>query len=336
MFDYPQDTSGGHFDEITASARHQFLGSDLTNVDAGAKAIMTPERWWGFAPHASIISHTGTVSAALWRFQQPVHEVKGPADHHINLISIPISGCHHHTYFADGRRKWSREHPAFHTNIVVAGERPRSVFVSQRPFAYLHVYMPHALIERVAVDSAAVDTGGAITLIDPMCSRDPHLETICRQVAREMAQPDQCARLVIDFLGQELAVHLLRQHSNISGSRRLSAKSGPGYRDWRLRRAIEYLEAHLGEDVGLNDVAAITGLSTTHVANLFRAGTGEPPHRWLMRRRFERACELLGNPALTVTDIAHACGFASSQHLATVMRKRLQTTPTAYRRDILG
>ena len=76
-------------------------------------------------------------------------------------------------------------------------------------------------------------------------------------------------------------------------------------------------------------------LSTTHLANLFREGTGEPPHRWLMRRRFEQACELLAKPHLSITDIAHQCGFASSQHLATVMRKHLATTPTAYRRALL-
>lgn len=78
------------------------------------------------------------------------------------------------------------------------------------------------------------------------------------------------------------------------------------------------------------------GLSTTRLSGLFLEGTGEPPHRWLMNRRFMHACELLGNPSLSITDIAHQCGFASSQHLAAVMRRRLATTPTAYRRDLLA
>lgn len=77
-------------------------------------------------------------------------------------------------------------------------------------------------------------------------------------------------------------------------------------------------------------------LSTTHLANLFREGTGDPPHCWLMRRRFEQACELLAKPDLGITDIAHQCGFASSQHLATVIRKQLATTPTAYRQALLA
>jgi AraC family transcriptional regulator len=54
-----------------------------------------------------------------------------------------------------------------------------------------------------------------------------------------------------------------------------------------------------------------------------------------MRRRFEQACEMLTKPHLSIADIAHQCGFASSQDLAAVMRSQLATTPTAYRRALL-
>lgn len=112
--------------------------------------------------------------------------------------------------------------------------------------------------------------------------------------------------------------------------------SGPGYRDWRLRRAIEYLEAHLFDDVGLTELAKVVDLSTARLAALFREGTGEPPHRWLMNRRFARALELLGDPSLSISEIAYQCGFASSQHLATVTRRQLAMTPTDYRRQLFG
>jgi AraC family transcriptional regulator len=303
------------------------------------EGVLTPDnvaRWWGFAPDKRITSQLESVSAAIWRFEQgSVYDLDGHADGNTDVVALPLTGYHHHTYFGDGRQKWSRKHPPFHMNIVAAGEKPRDILVSEQPFAYLHVYVPHAMIVGLAAESAAIEPHGQIALIDPMCSRDPHVETVCRQIVREMSHPDKCSRLVVDCLGQELAIGLLRQHSSVSGTRTLAPKNGPGYRDWRLRRAMEYLEAHLGEDVALHEVATVVGLSTTHLANLFRSGTGEPPHRWLMRRRFEQACELLAKPHLSITDIAHQCGFASSQHLATVTRRHLATTPTAYRRAIL-
>jgi len=305
-----------------------------------AAPIMTPEnvaRWWGFPPQRTITSQVEAITAAIWQFQESsVYDLEGHADENTDVISMAIAGQNHHTYFGDGRQKWARPHPPFYMNLVVAGEKPREIFASEQPFTYLHVYVPHTIIEGLAADCDAVDVSGRVSLIDPMCSRDPQVENLCRQIVREMSQPDQCSRLVVDCLGQELAIRLLREHSNVSGSRTLTPNSGPGYRDWRLRRAMEYLEARLGEDVGLKEVATAVGLSTTHLANLFRDGTGEPPFRWLMRRRFEQACELLSKPHLSITDIAHQCGFASSQHLATVMRRHLATTPTAYRRNLLG
>lgn len=305
-------------------------------------AVETPptatiSRLLGFEPARRIANPHGDISGALWRFQhQRSYELSGPLAEDLDVIAMPVSGSHHHTYFGDGRRKWSRVHPPFHFNMVVAGEHPRGVFAAEHPITYLHVYVPHALVERLATESGAARADGAVALIDPMCSHDPFVESVCREILREMTHGDGGSAMMFDVLSQQLLIRLLRQHSNLSGSSAFSARTGPGYRDWRLRCAIDYLEAHLSEDVGLCQVAREVGLSTARLATLFREGTGEPPHRWLMNRRLTRACELLSNPAISITEIAHRCGFASSQHLAAVMRRRLATTPTAYRRQLLG
>ncbi|ORV61987.1 helix-turn-helix domain-containing protein [Mycobacterium fragae] len=291
----------------------------------------------GFTPDQRITTPDETMSAAIWRFQhKSSYELTGRANENMDVISMSVSGRHHHTYFANGRQKWSRMHAAFHMNIVAAGEQPRGVFNSEHPFTYLHVYMPHTMVERLAMQSGAIERGRKVVLVDPMCSRDPSVEVICRQILREMTMGDGCSRMMFESLGQQLAVRLIRRHSTVSGSAVFAENRGPGYRDWRLRRAIEYLEAHLSDDVGLTEVANVVGLSTARLAALFREGTGEPPHRWLMNRRFARALELLGERSLSISEIAYQCGFASSQHLATVTRRKLAITPTEYRRQLLG
>ena len=316
------------------------LAQQTNGVTASAPVNAAPDniaRRLGFAPEHRITNPDETMSAAIWRFQRKSsYELSGRANENMDVISMPVSGHHHHTYFANGRQKWSGVHPAFHMNIVVAGEQPRGVFISEQPFTYLHVYLPHALVERLAVASGAIEKGETIDLVDPMCSRDPFVEAICRQIVREMTKRDGCSSMMVESLGQQLAVRLIRRHSTLSGSAVFAEKSGPGYRDWRLRRAIEYLEAHLSNNIGLTELANVVGLSTSRLTALFREGTGESPHRWLMNRRLARALELLGHPSLSITEIAHQCGFASSQHLATVTRRQLAITPTAYRRQTLG
>jgi AraC family transcriptional regulator len=94
-----------------------------------------------------------------------------------------------------------------------------------------------------------------------------------------------------------------------------------------------HVRERLGEDLALADLAALVGLSPYHFARAFKASTGSAPHRYLMERRVERAKELLATTGQSVTEIAHACGFASSQHLATVFRRFVGTTPKQYRRD---
>jgi AraC family transcriptional regulator len=305
-----------------------------------SRGVLTPDDVaapLGFPPERRITAFGGSLSAAIWRFQnKSLYELKNCANQDTDIVGMAITGRHHHTYFGDGRLKWSRVLPAFRMNLVVAQEQPRGLFTSEQPFTYLHVYVPHVMVERVAVESGAINGADTVTLIDPMGSPDPFAESICRQMIREMSRGDDSSRMMIDVLGQQLVIHLIRQHSSVSGSKAFADKTGPGYRDWRLRNAIDYLEAHLADDIGLDDVAAVVGLSTAHLADLFRQGTGEPLHRWLMNRRLARACELLADPSLSVTEIAHRCGFASSQHLAAVTRRRLATTPTAYRRQILS
>lgn len=316
------------------------ISRSFTHSSCSHTAAAAPENIAGavgFAPHKRITSASHGVSAAIWRFHgDSVYELRGPARESIDLVSLALSGNHHHTYFANGRKKWSRPHPPFHMNLVAAGEHPRGIFRSERPFSYLHVYLPHRLVERVAAESGVLKSAGSVALIDPMCSRDPFVESIGRQIVREMSYPDAYSAMTIDLLAQHLVVRLIREHSSLSGTIPRSARSVARYRDWRLKRLVDYLEAHLSDDVVLDDLAELVGLSAARVATLFREGMGEPPHRWLMNRRVVKACELLGNPSLSIGEIAQRCGFASPQHLATVMRRLLATTPTEYRANKLG
>ena len=100
---------------------------------------------------------------------------------------------------------------------------------------------------------------------------------------------------------------------------------------WRLKRATDYIEAHLAEPVSLTDLATVTGLSRMYFAAQFRAATGFRPHEYLLHRRVERAQELLVRADLTLTDIAHSVGFQTQSHFTTVFTKLAGQTPRAWR-----
>jgi AraC family transcriptional regulator len=138
------------------------------------------------------------------------------------------------------------------------------------------------------------------------------------------------SRTYAEALGIILAHDLLRLHGKASASR---APQG-GLAGWQQKRVAEYIDVHLNGETSLLDLANVAKLSPFHFARSFKHSFGEPPHRYLMRRRMERAKALLDDPAKSVTEVALAVGFSDPASFAAAFHKAVGATPTGYRRGI--
>ncbi len=279
---------------------------------------------------------TGTertgVSAALWTHdREDVQEVWGEADPVRHIISIPIVTFPAEMFF-DGKHAWSKPAAAQTFTIVHADRRPRAIHRGR--WSVLHLYLPISLVDSLA-DAAAGRPAGSVELIDPACcSHDPAIERIGHEVLAEMREGRQLSQLRIDLLGQDLAIQLLRRHSNLASTRAFTRElSKGGLAPRHLQLVRDYLEDHLTEDVTLAELAALTGLSPHHLCRAFKQSTGLPPHRWRQALRIERAREMLERHGLSLSDIAAACGFASQQRFTTAFKNHVGATPAAWRRQ---
>ena len=141
------------------------------------------------------------------------------------------------------------------------------------------------------------------------------------------------SRLYLETLGAALAVHMFRTY----GDRLIRpppARGGLGPQ--RLRRVLDYIEAHLDQDISLSELAAVTDLSRHHFGEAFKTSTGTSPHRYVVERRLHRAKELLLGTAQTLAEIAVAVGFASHSHFTCYFRRLTGTTPSRFRLDHAG
>jgi AraC family transcriptional regulator len=136
------------------------------------------------------------------------------------------------------------------------------------------------------------------------------------------------SRAYAEALGIVLAHELIRMKDPAVAP----CATGGGLAGWQQKRLGEYISAHLVDDISLIDLAEIAQLSPFHFARAFKRSFGDPPHRYLMHRRIEFAKALLENPAHSVTEIAHAVGFADPASFTAAFRRSVGTTPTAYRR----
>ncbi|MFG3338313.1 helix-turn-helix transcriptional regulator [Glycomyces sp. NPDC048151] len=78
-------------------------------------------------------------------------------------------------------------------------------------------------------------------------------------------------------------------------------------------------------------LARVALMSPAHFSRQFRATFGETPHRYLQRRRIERACAMLRDSDATVTEIGLAVGFDSLGTFSRTFSALIGRSPTVYR-----
>jgi AraC-like DNA-binding protein len=99
----------------------------------------------------------------------------------------------------------------------------------------------------------------------------------------------------------------------------------------RMLRARDAMDRAYAEPLDVLGLASIANVSAAHFIRTFRATFGETPHRYLQRRRVERAMFLLRATGRNVTDICLDVGFSSLGTFSRVFRDIVGEAPTAYR-----
>lgn len=96
-------------------------------------------------------------------------------------------------------------------------------------------------------------------------------------------------------------------------------------------RVRDYLHAHMGDNIGLSDLARETGTDRFTLTRSFKREFHLAPHAWLIQLRLAKARQLLGLGELPV-DVAATLGFAYQSHLGRWFQRVYRITPAHYRR----
>jgi AraC family transcriptional regulator len=164
-------------------------------------------------------------------------------------------------------------------------------------------------------------------------NRDAELWGLGQRLAARLRSPIPGSRLFAETLVTQIAIKLLWNYSSLPRQGHSPEKK---LADPRLRKVIDYLQSSFAEEISLDGLALVAGLSPNYFLHAFRQTTGQTPHRYLTELRIAKARELLHNPYRSIVDISLAVGFSSQSHLTTVFRRFVKTTPAAYREEVLG
>jgi len=117
--------------------------------------------------------------------------------------------------------------------------------------------------------------------------------------------------------------------------RKASAVQG-GLPRYKLRRAVEFVDANLDRVIHLKDMARVADVSLFHFHRQFKKTIGLTPHQFIVQRRIEQAKVLLAQSELPIIDVAVRVGFVDQSHFTTTFRKMTSMTPRIYRNAVLS
>jgi AraC family transcriptional regulator len=241
--------------------------------------------------------------------------------------------------------------------LVVQLDQPATIEFKQNgnPFSTLQI-RPGQIVILPAMSPFSVrtrDTGSFVAvgldpqflqlaaheLIDPdrmeltmrVAIDEPLLTQIALSLKREAEAGIPGGRCYGETLANALAVHLVCHFATRPVQIR---EAGKGLARFQLNRAIEFVHAHLAEDISLDSLAGAAGLSPFHFARLFKRSTGVSPHQYVLRCRVERARGLLMRSKASIAEVAVEVGFCDQSHLAAHFKRVYGVSPKAFLQQV--
>jgi AraC-like DNA-binding protein len=253
------------------------------------------------------------VGVALYR--APPYHVNVPA---MSVSRLSVSLTNTRTFGAlEGEKLRAFDARRYALYLSPAGAP--MTFRKDAPSRHLNIYF------RADVFDQGDNVAPALAVPQPLFNLAvPGIRGLADQLVDELHQPTMLNADAADSLARMLLVHVAR---HLRRAPPLSRALNPTV----LAHLHDYVMAHLAERILVADLAREAGLSLDRFAVAYKEQTGQSPHQAVLALRLAHAADLLRHSKLGLADVAHACGFASQQHLTNAMHRHLGVTPRRLR-----
>ncbi|WP_159589748.1 helix-turn-helix domain-containing protein [Chelativorans xinjiangense] len=153
---------------------------------------------------------------------------------------------------------------------------------------------------------------------------------LARLVRDEIQKGESINHLYMGSLLTVFSTYLLRNYSTLQDYPSSRYRGGLSPKTWR--DVQDYIRANIGEQLSIERLALLAGLSPSHFMRAFKQTTGQSPHQYILSTRLELAERFVITTDMPLAKIASLTGFANHSHLTASMRRHKFTTPSALRR----
>ena len=140
------------------------------------------------------------------------------------------------------------------------------------------------------------------------------------RAANELRLNDPYTAHALELFAYAVAIGLAR-----------NAHYGAGTEPPRAARARRLIDRDIARPIDVKALARAAGCTPAHLSRLFRKTYGLPPAAYLLRRRIDKARQLLTDTDLTAAEIGRKLGFHDASHFGRHFRRYAGVNPAAYR-----
>ncbi len=257
----------------------------------------------------------------LAHYQHPASECEHTIGHHILEVIEPNSCSHHERRM--GKRHLSSEIRGGEVFLCPAYTKHWVTWEKSLNFTVL--VFDASFLKKIADEMGSISQ---IELTPQWNIFDPVIQSIVKALKTDLEAGSPAGRLYGESFGTALSVHLLK---NASTYRQKDSEYLGGLSPQKLKRVLDYIEAHLTEDISLENLATLAGISPCYFSRLFKQSMQIAPHQYVIKQRVELALTMLQESNLGIADISILCGFSHQSHLNRHFKRVVGVSPNIFR-----
>jgi AraC family transcriptional regulator len=192
----------------------------------------------------------------------------------------------------------------------------------------INIYISKKLIDDVFIEFSSV-SNNLFRLDWSLSIFDDFLEQTINSVKDILYVGGRFSSIEVQYIARVLVARVISKYSTLT-SGDLNPEAGLSPRT--IQKTFDYIEQNLHRRIVIDKLANIAGVGAAQFARLFKRTTNVTLHQYIIRRRVEKARDLLVETRMPIAEIAHECGFADQVHLTRFFGRIIGTSPASFRK----
>jgi len=106
------------------------------------------------------------------------------------------------------------------------------------------------------------------------------------------------------------------------------------YKELYIKKSLQFVEANYFRKLYISEMAKSVGLNKNYFSAFFKENIGVTPQQYIIKFRINKACELMSNSGLTISDISRSVGYDDTLGFSKVFKKEKGISPKSYRENL--